>query len=146
MVLRARDIMDPKVLTIDGEMDARSCAQFLADQHKGYAIVLGPNGEAAGIVTEWDFLSKVVGPGVDPSQLAVREIASPVIRSCGPDTPAEDLIETMATEGIRRIVVRSGPSVVGVITSRNILVMFRQYIDKLSQEIASYHSDPHPLG
>ncbi len=146
MVLLARDIMEPKVLTVDGEMGVRDCAQYLTGQHKGYAVVLGPHGEVVGIVTEWDFLSKVMAVGGDPAALHVRDIATPILRSCTPETPAEDLVETMATEGIRRIVVRSGPQVVGIITSRDVLVMFRQYIDKLSAQIAGYHSDPTPLG
>jgi hypothetical protein len=43
-------------------------------------------------------------------------------------------------------VVRSGEQVVGVITTRNILSTFRQYIDKLSSEIAGYQSSATPLG
>jgi len=146
MVLRARDIMDPKVLTVDGELSVRNCAQYLMGQHKGYAVVLGPKGEVEGIVTEWDFLSKVLAAGADPSTVRVREIATPILRSCSPETPTEDLVETMATEGIRRMVVRSGEQVVGIITSRDVLVMFRQYIDKISSQIAGYHSDPSTLG
>jgi signal-transduction protein with cAMP-binding, CBS, and nucleotidyltransferase domain len=146
MVLLARDIMDPKVLTVDDSMDVQACAQYLAERKKGYAVVLGPRAEVAGIVTEWDFLSKVIATGRDPAKLRVKDIATPIIRSCAPDTPAEDLVEMMATEGIRRIVVRSDSQVVGIITSRDVLVMFRQYVDKLSQQIAAYHSDPRPLG
>ncbi|HTS32468.1 MAG TPA: CBS domain-containing protein [Thermoplasmata archaeon] len=146
MVLLARDIMDPKVITVDGEMLVRDCAQYLSGQHRGYAVVLGPRGEVEGIVTEWDFLSKVTAGGGDPTALRVREIATPILRSCGPETPAEDLVETMATEGIRRMLVRSGAQIVGIVTSRDVLVMFRQYIDKLSSQIAGYRSDPPPLG
>ncbi len=146
MVLLARDIMDPKVLTVDGTMSVRECAEYLSGQHKGYAIVHGPHAEVIGIVTEWDFLSKVMAVGGDPTTVRVSDIATPILRSCTPETPTEDLVETMATEGIRRMVVRSGPQVVGIITSRDVLVMFRQYVDKLSSQIAGYHSDPTPLG
>ncbi len=145
MVLRARDIMDPNVVAVDGAQDVRSCARLLAERHKGYAIVR--DGDAVvGIVTEWDFLAKVLAVGVDPASIAVRQIATPTVRSCAPETPAEDVIQTMAAEGIRRIVVRDGARVVGIVTSRDVLAMFRQYVDKLSRQIAGYHSDPAPLG
>lgn len=146
MVLLARDIMDPKVLRVDSGTSVRACAQLLTEHHKGYAIVLGPGGEILGIVTEWDFLSKVLAAGADPATVCVGDIATRILHSCTPETPVEDLVETMATAGIRRIVVRSGPQVVGIITSRDILVMFRHYVDKLSRQIAGYHSDPPPLG
>jgi CBS domain-containing protein len=146
MVLLARDIMEPNVLTVDGGTDVLACARTMSERHKGYAIVLGPGGEVAGIVTEWDFLQKVLAAGLDAAHTPVRAIASPVVHACAPETPAEDVVQTMATEGIRRLVVRSGDRVVGIITSRDVLAMFRQYVDKLSAQIAGYHSDPAPLG
>jgi CBS domain-containing protein len=146
MVLLARDIMESKVLTVDGTINALACARTLAEQRKGYAVVLTPTGGVAGIVTEWDFLEKVVAAGRDPAQTSILEIATPILRSCAPDTPAEDVVEMMASNGVRRMVVRSGEQVVGIITSRDILAMFRGYVDKLSRQIAGYHSDPAPLG
>ena len=146
MVLLARDIMDSKVLTVGSTLDALSCARRLTAEGKGYAVVLRPTGEVAGIVTEWDFLAKVLAAGKDPAKVSVSEIASPIVRACAPETPAEDVIEMMASSGIRRMVVRSGDKVVGIITSRDVLAMFRGYVDKLSRQIAGYHFDPTPLG
>ena len=59
MVLVAKDIMDPDVLTVDEAADALTCARAMAARHKGYAV-LTRQGGIAGIVTEWDFLAKVV--------------------------------------------------------------------------------------
>jgi len=146
MVLTARDIMDAEVVTVDGERDVLSCARLMTERHKGYAVILGPQKEVAGIVTEWDFLSKVVAAGASPGPVRVRDIATPIVRSCKPETPAEDVVALMVKEGIRRIVVQSGTQVVGIITSRDVLAMFRQYVDKLSSQIAGYHSDPAPMG
>jgi CBS domain-containing protein len=146
MVLLARDIMDPKVLTVENSVDALTCARTMAAQRKGYAVILRPDGAVAGIVTEWDFLEKVLAQGRDPALVVIGEIASPIVQSCPPETPAEDVIQTMASAGIRRMPVRSGDRVVGMITSRDVLAMFRQYVDKLSSQIAGYHSDPNPMG
>ncbi len=146
MVLLARDIMDPQVLTVESSADALTCARMLAAKRKGYAVVLRPDGAVVGIVTEWDFLEKVLAQARDPAQVLIGEIASPIVRACTPETPAEDVIEKMASAGIRRMPVRSGDRVVGIITSRDVLAMFRQYVDKLSSQIAGYHSDPNPLG
>jgi CBS domain-containing protein len=145
MLQVAKDIMEPEVLTVDEATDALSCARTMAGRHKGYAVLVRA-GAIAGIVTEWDFLSKVVAAGRDPSQLAVREIATAVVDSCAPDTPIDVVVSTMAEKGIRRMVVRSGDRVLGVITARNVLSVFRAYVDKLSADIASYQSQGTPLG
>jgi len=146
MVLRARDIMDPHVLTVMSTDDALGCARTLASERKGYAVVLQPDGSVSGIVTEWDFLEKILAAGRDPARVTIGEISSPILQACTPDTPAEDVVQTMASAGIRRMPVRSDGRVVGIITSRDVLAMFRQYVDKLSSQIAGYHSEPNPLG
>ncbi|HXQ48399.1 MAG TPA: CBS domain-containing protein [Thermoplasmata archaeon] len=146
MVLLARDIMDPTIVSVESTMDALACARALTVARRGYAVVLRPTGEVAGIVTEWDFLEKVIAAGKDPARVPIADIASPLLHACELDTPADEVVELMATSGIRRVPVRSGGRVVGIITSRDVLAMFRQYVDKLSSEIAGYHSDPNPMG
>ncbi|HTZ62338.1 MAG TPA: CBS domain-containing protein [Thermoplasmata archaeon] len=146
MVLVAKDIMDRTVLTVDEATDALSCARTMAQQHKGYAVLLRAGVTIAGIVTEWDYLSKVVAPGLDPARVAVREIATPVVDSCGPETPTDEVVASMAEKGIRRMIVRSGDQVLGIITARNVLRMFREYVDKVSSEIAGYQATQTPLG
>jgi len=141
MVLLVKNIMDPVILTVDDETDALTCARAMVAQRKGYAIVThGPPKTVAGIVTEWDFLEKVVAVGADPARVLLKDLASPNPQSCSPDTPTDEVVTTMAKLGIRRMVVRSGDHVVGIITTKNILSSFRQYIDKLSSEIAGYQS------
>jgi CBS domain-containing protein len=146
MVLLAKDIMEKTVLTVDEGSDALSCARLMAQQHKGYAVLTRAPGTIAGIVTEWDYLSKIVATGQDPSKVAVREIATPAVDSCPPETPTDVVVTTMAEKGIRRMVVRSGDRVLGIITSRDVLRMFREYVDKVSSEIAGYQSNQSTLG
>lgn len=146
MVLVAKDIMERTVLTVDEGVDALACARTMAEQHKGYAILLRAPGTIAGIVTEWDYLAKVVAQGRDAAQMKVREIATGVVDSCAPDTPTDEVVAMMAGKGIRRMVVRSGDQVLGIITSRTVLRMFREYVDKVSSEIAGYQTSTTPLG
>jgi len=147
MVLLAKNIMDTSILAMDDETDALTCARAMTAKRKGYAIVThgGPN-TVTGIVTEWDFLEKVLVAGRDPSHVLLKELASSNLHACSPDTPMDEVVTEMAKLGVRRLVVRSGEQVVGVITTRNILSTFRQYIDKLSSEIAGYQSSATPLG
>ncbi len=145
MVLVAKDIMDANVLELDESTDALTCARTMATRHKGYAVVTR-SGAIAGIVTEWDFLAKVVATEQNPAKLLLREIATPKVDSCAPDTPTDQVVAEMAGRGIRRMVVRSGDRVLGVITSRDVLANFRQYVDKVSSDIASYQSQATPLG
>ncbi len=147
MVLQAKDIMDRNLLTLDEETDALSAARRMVAARKGYAVLTrGPAATIAGIVTEWDFLEKIVGAGAAPGAIPVRAIGSTDVQSCRPDTPTDEVASTMAERGIRRIVVREGDRVVGVITSRQVIGIFRQYVDKLTSQIAGYQVGANPPG
>jgi CBS domain-containing protein len=146
MVLLAKDIMEKTVLTVNEGLDALSCARTMSAQHKGYAVLVRTSGEIAGIVTEWDYLAKVVAAGLDPAKVAVRDIATASVDACSPDTPTDEVVAAMAEKGIRRMIVRSGDRVLGIITARTVLRMFREYVDKVSSEIAGYQTTATPLG
>ena len=147
MVLQAKDIMDRNLLTVDEETDVLTAAQKMVAARKGYAVLTRGSGAAlAGIVTEWDYLEKVVAAGVPPATLRVKQIGSPTVHSCLPETPTDEVASMMATLGIRRIVVQAGDQVVGMITSRQVIAVFRQYVDKLTSQIAGYQAGSSPPG
>lgn len=145
MVMRAKDVMESPVLTVEAGTDALTCARTMVERHKGYAIVMR-SATVAGIVTEWDFLEKLLAVGADPSRVIIGDIATASVHSCTPETPTDEVVARMAREGIRRMIVRSGDQVLGIITARTVLANFREYVDRLSSEIAGYHSDPTALG
>ncbi len=144
MVLRARDIMESPVLTVDEDLDALTCARLMVERRKGYAVVVAKTKSIVGIVTEWDFLEKITAPGADTASMRVSGLATRSIHSCPPDTPTDELVTQMATLGIRRMLVQSGDQVVGIITSRTVLTHFREYIDKISAQIAGYQAPSTP--
>ena len=147
MVLQAKDIMDTSFLSMDEATDALACAQRMVRERKGYVVVVrGGESQVAGIVTEWDFVEKVIAPGVDPRNLRLMDLASPTVYACRPETPTDEVVAIMSKHGVRRLVVRTDDRVLGIITAKNVLAIFRQYIDKLSAEIAGYQSTQTPLG
>jgi CBS domain-containing protein len=147
MVLLAKDIMDTDLLTVDEETDALACARRMVAARKGYAIATrGGAATVTGIVTEWDFIEKIVAPGTDPQTVRVKQIASSNVQGCGPETPTDEVASRMAALGVRRMVVRSGDQVVGVIASRHLIAAFREYIDRLTAQIAGSQSPGSPIG
>lgn len=141
MVLRAHEVMHRDVLVVDGELSALEVARRMVEARKGYAIV-NEEGKALGIVTEWDFLEKVLAKELDPRSVKIREIASKPLISCDKDTPTEEVVEMMVEKGVRRLIVLDNGSVVGVITSKDILKIFKQYVDRISSIVARFSLTP----
>ncbi len=139
MVLLAKDIMDREVLVLDEATDVLTAARTMVERRKGYAILVRqPRREPVGIVTEWDLLEKVLAPGRSPQEVRLRDIASSPLQQCAPETPTDEVVSRMAERGVRRIVVRRGDEILGVITSRSVLANFRKYVDRVSAEIAGF--------
>lgn len=147
MVLQAKEIMDPNFLAVDEGIDALACARRMVAARKGYAVLTRPGtATIAGIVTEWDYLEKIVAQARRPEETPVRSIATAEVQSCAPDTPTDEVATAMGSLGIRRMVVRSGDQVVGVISSRQVISIFRQYVDRLTAQIAGYQVGANPPG
>jgi signal-transduction protein with cAMP-binding, CBS, and nucleotidyltransferase domain len=136
--------MESPVLTVDEGMDALSCARMMVERRKGYAVVVRNEKTLVGILTEWDFLEKIVAPAVDPQTVKATMLATRAIQSCAPDTPTDEVVSQMAKLGIRRMIVKSGDQVLGIISSRDVLAHFREYIDKISAQIAGFGSPNSP--
>ena len=135
MVVKAREIMHTDLMTADPATPALACAQRMVEARQGYAVLL-KDGRMEGIVTQWDFLAKLVALGANPATTPVSSLASTPVHSCDAETPTDAVVERMAKEGIRRMVVTQGGRVVGMITSKDVIKAFKPYIDKLSADIS----------
>jgi CBS domain-containing protein len=129
--------MHADVLTVEPAMSALDCARRMAETHKGYAVLLR-EGRMWGIVTEWDFLAKLVARGGDPASTPVETLATTPVAACDAETPTHEVIERMAREGIRRMVVTRGGQVVGMITAKDVINAFKPYVDRISADISGF--------
>jgi len=141
MVLRAREIMHTDILMVEADLSVLATAQRMAQSHKGYAIV-AEGGKPMGIVTEWDLVEKVLAKELDPRSIKVGSIASRPLISCDKETPTEEVVEIMVSKGVRRLLVVDGEAVVGVITSKDILRIFKEYVDQISSIVARFSATP----
>lgn len=141
MVLFAKDVAEPTFLVLPPETDALAAAKLMRDKHQGYAIV-SVAGKPEGIVTEWDYLSKVVAEGRDPARVTLGELMTEGIISVPANEGLEGVARVMTDRRVRRVLVIQDDKVIGVITSRTILSRLDEYIDKVSTTIARLQAPP----
>lgn len=137
MVLNAEDIMSTLPSILPEDLDVASATKLMAKDHRGFVLV-GENGTIKGIVTEWDFVSKVLAAGVDPKKIKLGEIMSTEIKSVPEDTPTRKVTVIMSRNGIRRILVGKNGRYVGIITSRDILRIFEDYVENVENVAGKY--------
>ncbi len=140
MVLVAKDIMEKDFLSLSRDVDALEAARQMKIRKRGFAIISTARGTPEGIVTEWDLLSKVVAEGKDAASVRIGELMTTNLVSVDPGVGFDQVAELMAHKGIRRLLVLKDDKVLGVITASIVLSRLKEYIDKISAQIARLQS------
>jgi signal-transduction protein with cAMP-binding, CBS, and nucleotidyltransferase domain len=140
MVLIAKDIVEKEFLSLSRETTALEAARQMKAKRHGYAIVASSAGSPEGIVTEWDYLSKIVAEGRDPSHVKLGDIMTSDLVSVDANVGLDQVAELMAHKGIRRVLVLKDRKVIGVITAAIMLSRLKEYVDKVSSTIARLQS------
>ncbi|HEY2950399.1 MAG TPA: CBS domain-containing protein [Micromonosporaceae bacterium] len=123
--MRVRDAMSKPVLVVGPEHTLRQAAQLMAARRIGSAVVIDPDSEGVGIITERDVLN-AIGAGLDPDiERASSHITWDVVYA-GPDWTIEDAATAMARGGFRHLVVVEDDEVLGVISVRDIMRVWAQ--------------------
>jgi signal-transduction protein with cAMP-binding, CBS, and nucleotidyltransferase domain len=140
MVLVAKDIVEKEFLSLSRETTALEGARQMKAKRHGYAIIASSTGSPEGIVTEWDYLSKIVAEGKDPSHVKLGDIMTSDLVSVDANVGLDQVAELMAHKGIRRVLVLKDHKVIGVITAGIMLSRLKEYVDKVSSTIARLQS------
>jgi len=140
MVLVAKDIVEKEFLSLSRDTTALEGARQMKAKRHGYAIIASSTGRPEGIVTEWDYLSKIVAEGRDPSLVRLGDIMTSDLVSVDANVGLDQVAVLMAHKGIRRVLVLKDHKVIGVITAAIMLSRLKEYVDKVSSTIARLQS------
>lgn len=141
MVLFAKDVVEKEFLNLPRTMAVLEAAKLMKEHKQGFVILSSENGPE-GIVTEWDYLSKILAEGRDPAGLTLGDIMSPGLITVQAGDGLESVAKIMTERGVRRVAVVQGGKVIGVITSRTILARLEEYVDAVSTTIARLQAPP----
>lgn len=121
---QVRDIMNKQVVTISKEKTCLEAATLLQEKDISFLVVAeGQN--PVGIITEADFVRKLVVGNKLASELKVSDIMSPKFRWVEPTTIIEDAVQKMLNHNIRRLIVLEDQKLVGVITQTDLAAYLR---------------------
>lgn len=134
MVYFVKDFMSKEVVTIDTESSVAETSKTIAQNLRGYAIVL-KGGQPAGIVTERDVIRKALAKNLAPEKTKVSQIMSSPLVTIDPDDELTSAAETMKAKNVRKLPVVQDGILYGVITARDSIDHFTDYVDKATKDI-----------
>src|SRR3954447_12067480 len=112
--------MSSVVLTIGPGHTLRDAARQMAQRGVGAAVVVDPDSQGPGIITERDLLESIAA-GQSPDDEKVCDHLSAHLTFAAPDWSLQRAAEAMIAGGFRHLVVVDGGETVGVLSMRDIV-------------------------
>lgn len=119
-----RDIMEKNVITIEDGKSALDAARLINEKDISFLVVV-KDGNPIGVVSERDFVRKIVAENKHASDIPLSEIMSYKFRWVEPNTEIEDAVQKMLNHNIRRLLVLENKKLVGVITQTDLASFLR---------------------
>ena len=118
--MQVRAGMSSVVLEVGPGHTLREAARQMARRGVGAAVVVDPDGQGPGIITERDLL-EAIGAGQNPDDEKVAEHLSAHLTFAAPDWSLERAAEAMIAGNFRHLVVVDGGETIGVLSMRDIV-------------------------
>src|SRR5947199_10368510 len=102
MVLVAKDIVEKDFLSLPRNTTALEAARQMKAKSHGFVIIAAEGGNREGIVTEWDYLAKIVAESRDPGRLKLGEITTAELVAVDAKEGLDQVAQGTAQKGILR--------------------------------------------
>jgi len=114
------DAMNPNVLQVGPDHTLRQAAAAMASRKVGAAIIVDPERDGVGIITERDVLVAVAN-GEDPNTETVGAHLTSDVVFAAPGWPVIKAAQTMLNGGFRHLVVLEAGEVAGILSVRDVV-------------------------
>ncbi len=121
---QVRDIMQKNVITIEEDKSALDAAKLISEKDISFLVIVKDD-KPIGVITEKDFVRKIVAQDKQSSLIPLSEIMSYKFRWVEPSTEIEDAVQKMLNHNIRRLIVLEDEKLVGVITQTDLTDFLR---------------------
>ncbi|HEX5224756.1 MAG TPA: CBS domain-containing protein [Solirubrobacteraceae bacterium] len=118
--MQVRHGMSETVLTVGPGHTLRAVSRLMSQRAVGAAVVIDPDGNGPGIITERDVLSSI-GAGEDPdAELVANHLTRDVVFAA-PDWSLEEAASAMVRGGFRHLIVLEHGDTVGILSVRDVV-------------------------
>jgi CBS domain-containing protein len=125
------------VLVVAPDDNIRHAARLMAEQDVGTAVVLGPNQQPLGIITDRDIALRCVAVERDPDSTPVSDVMTTPMICVHESTPIESALSRMASVRVRRLaVVDDEDRLVGILALDDVLELLVEEAETIGRLLA----------
>jgi len=129
--MKVREIMSKKIETIHEDKTVVEAAQLMIKEHIGCLIILDPDDQLEGMITERDILKLVAAKkGVNTK---VKSVMTKKLITIGPEAILEEAADLMMQYKIKKLPVVENGELVGIVTATDLITYEDKLVEKLSE-------------
>lgn len=138
LIARKHEAGTRTVETVSPETSVLDAAKVMNDHRIGSLVVVGHEGGIVGIVTERDFLRRVIADGRDPAETRVSQVMTRSILTCTPDTRLDEVRSTMRDRRVRHVPIIESDRLVGMISIGDLNFAESQALNEQVEQLEMY--------
>ena len=132
----ARSSEHDQVLAIAASATLASAAKAMREGGVGALVVLGPEGQLAGIVTDRDLLRRAVAASGDPRALSVAEVMSAPVITAPAGAGDGELLARMRKHAVRRLpLVDEQGGAVAMVSFDDLVAVFADLAGEVGRDL-----------
>lgn len=131
-----QEVMSPHVITADIGDSLVNIAKEMIKYDRSSAVIT-EDGKPIGIITERDISRKIIPDDRKPSTVSLSELMTSPLITIDQHTPVSDAIQMMLSNKIRRLPVFRNDTLIGIITSQDIVTVSSEMSDTLRELMES---------
>lgn len=120
-----------RMITVGPEQTLQQAAEVLGRERIGALLVLKPNGDIAGILSERDIVRAVGTKGAEVLDRPVAEMMTKDVTCCAPEDSIDSAMALMTARRFRHLPVRQGGRIVAMISIGDVV---KQRIEEIQSE------------
>ena len=105
---------------------AAEAIELMKSHHQGCVFMTDAEGKLAGVLTERDVVARVAAPGRDPGRTRLEEVMTPNPVTLRREDPLSWALHRMGVDGFRHLPILDGERLIGLLSVRTVLELFRK--------------------
>ena len=127
-----------RLVSVAPDENLQQAAEVLTRERIGALLVLKPNGDIAGIISERDIVRAVGLQGAEVLARPVAELMTKEVTCCSPDDTVDQAMALMTQRRFRHLPVRQGGRIVAMLSIGDVVKQKVEEAEAESQSLREY--------
>ncbi|MCI0481727.1 MAG: CBS domain-containing protein [Candidatus Dadabacteria bacterium] len=131
------EVINRNVVTVAPTAALSEAAYLMMNEDIGALVVVDGDARPVGIITDRDLVVSAIAEGVNPEEVTVEEVMTKDLITVDEDTDLFEMLSILSENSIRRLPVKRGPKLIGIVSVDDLIVVVATELVNLAMALSS---------